>query len=155
MNLDTSWDSRLGFADLALKAFGFLLQAGFRVVRRDSTHVRFESDAVFIKLYHGRSSYHVGLELGRLDRQEIYSLHEVLASVGPEHVNKARCHATTAEVLEQCLTAIAQVLDASCRRLLAGEAIAFEALREAAEPALDETRRRRLAYLRAQPRRRP
>ena len=189
MNIDgraNRRQGRAGFIELALKAFGFLLRIGFKVVRREPTRVLFESRSVFVNVYHGHSSYHVGLEIGRLDGGDTYSLHELLSVVAPSEVEKARCQTTDPEVLKRCLSSIADVLERTCVSLLKGDAGAFEDLRVAvapqrkavtleaqfgaivhredqaweakdldratqlyqtAEPALDETRRRRLMYL--------
>lgn len=137
-------EGRLGFVDLALEAFAFLLEKGFAVARRDETLLRFESSDVFVNVYHGRSSYQVGLELGRLQEGDLYSLHEVLTAVAPEEVQRARCQTTDREILARCLQAIAEVVEQRCRRLLAGDSIAFEELRSAVAP------RRRALTLQAQ-----
>lgn len=179
---------RLGFADAAARAFAFLLRSGFALVLREETRLRFESPGVFINVYHGRSSYQVGLEIGRIHDGDLYSLHELLIAVAPENVEWARCQTTDPEALERCLTAIADTVDRKCRSLLAGSREAFEQLQRVVVPmresatleaqfgalidladrawerkdfgaavdlyekaagALDETRRRRLEYLRS------
>ena len=181
-----SGQGRLGFIELALSSFAFLLRIGFDLVRREPTRLVFESPVVFVNVYHGRSSYQVGLEIGRLEAGDKYSLHELLAAVAPSEVERARCQTSDPEVLERCLASIAAIVARTCGSLLAGDADAFEDLRVAvaprrkavtleaqfgavvhradqaweakdlgraeelyqrAEPALDETRRRRLRYL--------
>jgi hypothetical protein len=92
---------RLGFVALATEAFAFLLRLGFAVVRREGTLVRFESDSVFVNVYHGRSSYQVGLELGRVGKDELYSLYEVLRAVAPSELQRAHRQATEREVLRR------------------------------------------------------
>ncbi len=178
---------RLGFVDFVLEAFAFLLRLGFVIARREGTFVRFESDVVFINVYHGRSSYHVGLEVGRIRDGAMYSLHELLRAVAPGDIDRARYQATGPEVLARCLASIAETVEKNCGALLAGDPAAFERLRSAVSPlrqaatlqaqfgaiidrgdrawdskdfnqaatlyekgapALDETRMRRLAYLR-------
>jgi hypothetical protein len=182
---------RLGFIDLVLSTFAFLLRLGFFVARREATLVRFEKDNVFVNIYHGRASYQVGLELGRLRDGDMYSLHELFQALAPNDIEQARCQTTDPEVLRQCLASIAATVERHCDALLAGNAIAFEKvdaavapLRKAATlqaqfgatidradkaweskdfskatdlyeksaPALDETRIRRLEYLRKQER---
>lgn len=130
-----SGNGRLGFVGLALSAFAFLLRKGFEVVLREPTRLVFESSAVFVNIYHGRSSYQVGLEIGRLgDPRQKYSLHEILAALAPSEVDKARCQTTDPEVLERCLSSIADVVDRTCGSLLAGDVVAFEDLRVAVAP---------------------
>lgn len=126
---------RLGFIDLALRAFAFLLRIGFEVVRREPTRVVFESPTVFVNVYHGRSSYQVGLEIGSLaDARHKYSLYEVLAALAPSEVEKASCQTTDPELLERCLSSVADVVGRTCGSLLAGNVDAFEDLRVAVAP---------------------
>ncbi len=56
----------LGFARAARSAFAFLEEFGFGVTAESSTFVRFESDAVFVNVFHGRGSYELGVEIGHL-----------------------------------------------------------------------------------------
>ncbi|MBU6429643.1 MAG: hypothetical protein KGR26_11565 [Cyanobacteria bacterium REEB65] len=179
---------RLGFADAAARAFALLLRRGFVLARREGTRLRFESRYVFVNVYHGRSSYEVGLEIGRTHYGDLYSLHEVLSAVAPESIALARCQTSERETLERCLVAIADSVERNCQGLLAGDDKAFEQLMskvapmresatlkaqfgaiieradraweskdlteaadlyERAERALDETRQRRLGYLRS------
>jgi hypothetical protein len=175
------------FVDATLETFGFLIDLGFRATRRDPRFVRFESDAVFVNVYHGRSSYQLGVELGRLNRGELFSLYEVLSAFAPADVDLSRLQAVDADVLKRCLGTIAATVERRCGGLLVGDPDAFAALLatssrlresatlsaqfgaildradqawidgdrsraadlyESASPALDETRRRRLAYVR-------
>jgi hypothetical protein len=125
---------RLGFVALVTKHFAFLLRLGCAVVRREDTFVRFESDTVFVNVYHGRSSYQVGLELGRIQESEKYSLYEVLSAVAPGDLQRARCQTTDPDVLGQCLAAIADTVEQNCKTLLAGDPAAFEHLRSVVSP---------------------
>jgi len=117
-----------------MKCFDFLLRLGFAVVRREETLVRFESDTVFVNVYHGRSSYQVGLELGRIREDDLYSLHEVLSAVAPADLQRARCQTSDPVVLERCLAAIAETVERNCQPLLVGGASAFEDLRSVVSP---------------------
>lgn len=177
---------RLDFVDLVLSAFAFLPRLGFVVARREGTFVRFENDNVFVNVYHGRASYQVGLELGRIRESDIYSLHELLSATAPADTEQARCQTTDPQVLGRCLSSIAMTIQQRCDLLLKGDTDAFEkldaavapgrravtlqaqfgavidradkaweskdfskatALYERSQPALDETRMRRLEYL--------
>jgi len=129
MNSQADKKGRLGFADLTLKTFAFLVKMQFRIVKRTETFVRFENDVVFINVYHGRSSYQVGLEIGRIGLSELYSFYEVLSFVAPDEIEKARFQALTYDVLEQCLSKIAATVDQQCRNLLSGDDDDFQALR--------------------------
>ena len=65
---------QLVFKDAVLSNFGFLRAYGLKHVEEDVTFVRYESDAVFTNVYHGRGSFEIGVEIGRLDRPEKYGL---------------------------------------------------------------------------------
>lgn len=59
--------AQLGFAEAVLSAFNFLTKEyGFHLVKADATFVRYESPHVFVNVYHGRASYELGFEIGRL-----------------------------------------------------------------------------------------
>jgi hypothetical protein len=130
---------RLGFIDLALSAFTFLLRLGFELIRREPTRLVFESPSVFVNVYHGRSSYQVGVEIGRLDdARHKYSLYEVLAVLAPSEVEKATCQTTDPIILDRCLSSIADVVERTCGPLFAGDVGAFEDLRLAVAPRRKE-----------------
>lgn len=57
----------LGFAEVVLSCFSFLEARGFERVRVEPTFVRYESDRAFVNVYHGRSSYELGVEVGQLN----------------------------------------------------------------------------------------
>lgn len=75
---------QLGFKDAVLRQFEFLTTCGFRVIREDVTFVRYESALAFINVYHGRASYEVGVDVGRLDRPEQYGLDYMVALAGKD-----------------------------------------------------------------------
>jgi len=57
----------LGFLEQVSSAFDFLTKEyGFRCVESETTFVRYESHSVFVNVYHGRSSYELGVEIGEL-----------------------------------------------------------------------------------------
>jgi hypothetical protein len=64
---DTSGRERFYFSEAVFESFRFLVQKyGFSVVKHDATLVRFESEVVFVNVYHGRGSYELGVEIGEL-----------------------------------------------------------------------------------------
>jgi hypothetical protein len=79
---------QLGFKDAVLSNFGFLRTYALKPVKEDVTFVRYESDAVFVNVYHGRGSFEIGVEIGRLDRPEKYGLDYIVSWAG-----KAACEA--------------------------------------------------------------
>lgn len=56
----------LAFPEVVCSEFDFLIKNRFRCVRIEPTFVRYESDKIFINVYHGRTSYELGLEVGPL-----------------------------------------------------------------------------------------
>lgn len=75
---------KLGFKDAVLSNFGFLRTYGLKPVEEDVTLVRYESDAVFVNVYHGRGSFEIGAEIGRLDRTEKYGLDYIVSWAGKQ-----------------------------------------------------------------------
>jgi hypothetical protein len=57
--------ARLNFEPAVLKSFSFLSTFGLHPVKQNPTFVRYESREVFVNVYHGRSSYELGIEVGR------------------------------------------------------------------------------------------
>src|ERR1700680_1402044 len=62
--------AKLGFQEAVLSGFKFLSEFGFRPVEQKVTFVRYESSQVFVNVYHGRASYELGVEVGRLTEPE-------------------------------------------------------------------------------------
>jgi hypothetical protein len=79
----------LGFVDAVTSAFNFLVEDfSFTCVREDITLVRFESNSVFVNVYHGRVSFELNVEIGELtigeQRPEVsFTIGEILHLVNP------------------------------------------------------------------------
>ena len=58
--------AQLGFKDAVLANFKFLIDFGLHPVEEKVTLVRYESSEVFVNVFHGRASFELGLEIGRL-----------------------------------------------------------------------------------------
>lgn len=120
---------RLRFLNYARNAFSFIQQRGYREVMSRSTSLRFESQRVFLSVYHDLASYQVGVEMGPLDGTgRRYSLYELLKALAPDEVEKARLQTTDPQVLERSLMAVADVIERTCEALLAGDASDFARL---------------------------
>jgi hypothetical protein len=63
---DSETRAGLNFAPAVLASFRFLGEFGLHPVKQNPTFVRYESPAVFVNIYHGRSSFELGVEVGRL-----------------------------------------------------------------------------------------
>jgi hypothetical protein len=76
---------KLGFKDAVLSSFKFLRDLRFRPVQREMTFVRYESSKVFVNVYHGRASFEMGVEIGRLSQaDERLTLSSIVALAGAE-----------------------------------------------------------------------
>lgn len=73
---------KLGFKEAVLSCFDFLRSYGLQPVQEEATFVRYESNSVFIDIHHGRGSYEIGAEIGRLDRPEKYGLDYIVSRAG-------------------------------------------------------------------------
>ena len=77
----------LGFKDAVEANFKFLASFGLRLVKEQVTLVRYESSEVFVNIYHGRSSYELGVEIGRLKEPGAkLSVFDAICWVGAEKV---------------------------------------------------------------------
>src|SRR5687767_11892121 len=75
---------RLGFKEAVLANFGFLQQIGFKPVTEDVTFVRYESKTVFVNVYHGRASFEIGVEVGRVGNHTFYVLEQIVLWAGKD-----------------------------------------------------------------------
>jgi hypothetical protein len=79
---------QLGFTTEVLSAFHFLTQDyGFKCVKTDVTFVRYESRSIFANIYHGRRSYELGVEIGKLEKdpnvpENWYTIGEIMDFAG-------------------------------------------------------------------------
>jgi hypothetical protein len=106
--------ARLGFADAASAEFAFLLRPGFRLVELTDTIARYESDRRVVRVFHGRGSYELGVEVGRWvevdgeSREQVFPLRDVIAlRRDPGEVGLAGTAATTAEAVRKILRQLA------------------------------------------------
>jgi hypothetical protein len=80
--------TQLGFTPEVLSVFNFLIQDyDFKCVKTDVTFVRYESGSIFVNIYHGRRSYELGVEIGKLEKdpnvpENWYTIGEILDFVG-------------------------------------------------------------------------
>jgi hypothetical protein len=82
--------AQLEFVDVVRSGFEFLERRGFKVARSEQTFVRFESNRVFVNVFHGRGSYELGVEIGPCERaadaEVSYSLLEIVLLNGDPNV---------------------------------------------------------------------
>ena len=75
---------KLGFKEAVLANFAFLRSLGFTPVAEDVTFVGYESMVAYVNVYHGKASYEVGVEIGRLDHPEKYDLNYIVSWAGTD-----------------------------------------------------------------------
>lgn len=129
--------SRLGFAEVVEVTFAFLAgDFGFRLVNRQATFVRYESQSAFVNVFHGRGSYELGVEIGQWimvddDRvEEKFSLGDVIALDHDLAAIGYRSFATTEkESLGRLVTQLADWTRRFAVRALEGDATTFDRLR--------------------------
>jgi hypothetical protein len=126
---------QFGFPEAVLNSFRFLVEDfGFLVVRQEATYLRFESDAVFVNVYHGRASYEVGVEIGELQKanklsERSFTLGEIIAMTNFEMGSNFRFYqATRPELIQNCVAETAGLVKGYSRAALIGDRNFFEGL---------------------------
>jgi hypothetical protein len=77
--------AKLEFREVVLSSFKFLGEFGFRPAQEKETFVRYESSEAFVNVYHGRVSFELGVEIGRLkEPAEKLTLYDIVAGAGAE-----------------------------------------------------------------------
>ena len=127
--------ARLGFADAATTQFRFLLDDGFRQVELNDTLARYESPRRFVKVFHGRGSYELGVEIGRwIDvddgvAEQVFPLREVIAvDLDPAQIGYRGTTATTPELVSKFLEQLAAWTRYYAHELLTDGDAAFDRL---------------------------
>lgn len=121
----------LGFVDAVTNAFTFLVEDfGFNVVDTDATLVRYESDMMFLYVYHGRRSYEIGVEIGSLHECDAYRfrLPEVLGAIlgESEQQNAYYFQSSNCGGVRRCVEMAARLVKEYYGPLLRGDPITLE-----------------------------
>ena len=130
---------KLGFEEAVLSSFSFVGSYGFAPVVREPTFVRFETDDVFLNVYHGRGSYEIGVEVGRRDRTEKYSLNRLVHSAGDEAWAKegldraTQFQASSREAVQTIVPRVARVVEQYGGRFLSGDVEFYDAQEQQSE----------------------
>jgi len=120
----------LAFSDAVHANFGFLCALGFRPVKDDVTCVRYESPEVFVNVYHGRASFELGVEIGRLsDAEKKVNLYEIINWAGAGDAEGFGKHVmfqvSTREGVQEFVPKLARLTQKYGIRLLKGDAAAY------------------------------
>jgi hypothetical protein len=123
----------LEFTRVAIEAFAFISTYGFQLRACEATVVQFASETVFLNVYHGRSSYEIGMEFGLTSCEgsaDGYSLAELIRLQAPEEGKRyRRFSAASAGEVQVGVRRLAEHVLRYGERLLKGDLIVFEELR--------------------------
>ena len=124
----------LNFVDAARSAFGFLKALDFSEVASDETIVRYATDRVSLSVYHGRSSYELGIELRMLADTAGAPGHSMSALIRLERPEEAarfrNAIATTPLEVESGVGELAKLVQAYGGQALRGEPTVFARLQQ-------------------------
>lgn len=129
----------LGFSEGVRANFGFLQKYGFKEVGAEDTIVRYATERVLLNVYHGRSSYELGIEVGLLGAiggdVRGYPLGAFVRLMDPEEGGRLRyfCATTPEEVRTGLQRLAAQVKHYVDRALKGDETIFSELARQQRE----------------------
>jgi hypothetical protein len=127
---------RLGFVDAVCRSFGFLTtEFGFTIVTQTPTMVRFEGNRTIVQVFHGRSSYVLGVEIGlktpSRDGEVRYSLRELVAlDESPGDVDYGEFQISSAVRLPAFVEQLAELTRRIGVKALEGDLEIFERLAE-------------------------
>jgi hypothetical protein len=126
---------RLGFTERVKSSFSFLSEEyDFRVVKTEPTFVRYESSDVFVNIYHGRASFELGFEIGRLDdgtgkEESAYTLSMIIEHMGAQKTTGYRFfECSTEDSLKQCVPKLASLVQNYAPSFLGGDPGAYKQL---------------------------
>jgi len=127
--------AQLGFKEAVLSSFSFLATYGLRPVHEEITFIRFESVVVFVNVYHGRASFELGVELGRLNNpDEKLSLYDVIAWAGAENAEGFGQHVvfqvSNRKGVQEFVPKLAKLVQQYAVPFLRGDASAYQAANE-------------------------
>jgi hypothetical protein len=115
---------KLGFQDVVLKNFQFLIDDfGFHCAGGNLLLVKYESENVFIRIYHDRLSYELelyfGLKQGDTSQEESYTLIEVMNLAG--YADFDNFEVTTREEMMESVSKMASLFKQYASRAIIGE----------------------------------
>jgi hypothetical protein len=121
----------LGFRAAVLASFQFLEEYGYHAVEEGTTLVRYENPSGYVNVYHGRSSYEVGVEVGPLagELARGYSM-SLLIQFSSDEQGKAYRNpvATSPETVRDFVKDQAQRLRTYGQRILQGDTAIWQEL---------------------------
>lgn len=146
---------RLGFQDTVKSNFRFLERYGLELVESNSTLVKYESSRVFVRIYHGRVSFELGVELGEVSDplEKAVSIFDVVDAEGASDREGLSGHTvfqvSSKKDLEELMPKLSSLVQKYAGPLLRGDRHAYERVREhQSRKAARETREVQLTAVR-------
>ena len=111
---------------------------GFRCLVAEASLVRYESDCIFINVYHGRSSCEIGLEIGRVvsvgELEEAYNISWLIKLIDPAKAADYRLFvATTPDLVKKGVSQLCELFKKYVGKALFADESAFELLEKKKE----------------------
>jgi hypothetical protein len=121
---------KLRFKEAVLSSFKFLDEFGFHAVEEKVTFIRFESPEVFVNVFHGRRSYELGIEIGRLkEPKERLTIGTIIPWAGAEKTEGFGQHVmfqvSSREGVQEFVPKLAKLVEKYTIPLLRGDNDAF------------------------------
>lgn len=132
-------DQNYNFEELVEVHFqSMMTERGFRAVSMERTLVRYESDRVYLNVYHGRRSYELAIEVDLLDSarnmEPGFSLGELMDLYAPDEDKDFRYFvARTPHGLEKGIRQLAERVERYANPVLTGDSVIFTRLHEQRE----------------------
>jgi len=129
---NTTERKSIEFAKEVKEIFAFLdVQYGFKCTRQEKTFVRYESTDVYVNVYHGRSSFEIGLEIGKKPSERGFSL-EGLVTLFDKELSREywAAEGITAESARRVLKKLAEGLSRYGDAALSGNQSIFNRLEQ-------------------------
>jgi hypothetical protein len=125
---------RLGFAEAVKASFAFVENYGLTLIQEEVTLVRYRSDRVILTVYHGRSSYEIGIQFARVESSgDAFSLYEVAkwAKNGRiEEMPTVGCQTSSRDGVQKFVPQLAETVRQYGEPLLRGDDTAYRAIGE-------------------------
>jgi hypothetical protein len=127
--------AKLQFKEAVLSSFKFLDDIGLRPIKQEMTFVRYESPEVFVNVYHGRASFELGVEIGRLkESNNKLTLFDIVAWAGAEKAEGFGQHVmfqvSSREGVQEFVPKLAALVKKYAAPFLRGEGAAFNSALE-------------------------
>lgn len=124
----------LRFVEAVQEEFRFLETHGYKCVWVEPTFIKYELGGFFVNVYHGRSSFELGVEIGQMNQADEngtgYSLTELLQFCAPEKKDRWYFAARTPADVKTGVGRMAEAFKQCSDLILSGSPAVFDQLRE-------------------------